>query len=112
MTFHYGSVCDKARPNCVNIDGSQTNREAIVSCDTTNRLQDCSRRQLKPITIRKSRYLNNRIEQDHRRIKRRVRPMLGFKSPISVGIILSDIEMVLMVRKRQARYRSILIHPG
>lgn len=57
-----------------------------------------------PIRIRKSKYLNNRIEQDDRRIKRRIRPMLGFKSPTSAAIILSGIEMVHMMRKRQARY--------
>ena len=44
------------RPDRVVIDGSQTNLEAIVSCDTTNRLQDRSRRRLKPIRIRKSKY--------------------------------------------------------
>jgi putative transposase len=82
------------RPDRVVIDGSQTNREAIVSCDATHRSQDGSRRRLKPIRIRQSQYLNNRIEQDHRRIKRRVRPMLGFKSPISASITLSGIEMV------------------
>ncbi|MDH4984328.1 IS6 family transposase [Aminobacter anthyllidis] len=92
------------RPDRVVIDGSQTNLEAIVSCDATNRLRVRSRRRLKPIRIRKSEYLNNRIEQDHRRIKRRVRPMLGFKSPSSAAIILSGIEMVHMMRKRQARY--------
>lgn len=54
------------RPERIVIDGSQTNREAVVSCDTTDRLQDRSRRQLKPIRILRSRYLNNRIEQDHR----------------------------------------------
>ncbi|SFL22229.1 hypothetical protein SAMN04488498_1648 [Mesorhizobium albiziae] len=42
------------RPDRVVIDGSQTNREAIVSCDTTNRLQDRSRGRLKPIRIRRS----------------------------------------------------------
>lgn len=47
---------------------------------------------------------NNRIEQDHRRIKRRVRPMLGFKSPATAGIILDGIEMIHMIRKRQARF--------
>ncbi|WP_420848970.1 DDE-type integrase/transposase/recombinase [Phyllobacterium zundukense] len=47
---------------------------------------------------------NNRIEQDHRRIKRRVRTMLGFKSETTARIILSGIEMVHMMRKRQARY--------
>jgi putative transposase len=92
------------RPERIVIDGSQTNREAIVSCDTANRLQDSSRYPLKPIRIRQSRYLNNRIEQDHRRIKRRVRPMLGFKSDQSARIILGGIEMVHMMRKQQAKY--------
>jgi len=59
------------RPERIVIDGSQTNREAILSCDAENRLQDRSRRRLKPIRIRQSQYLNNRIEQDHRAIKRR-----------------------------------------
>jgi transposase-like protein len=50
------------------------------------------------------RYLNNRIEQDHRRIKRRVRFMLDFKSQACAATILSRIELVQMMRKRQARY--------
>ena len=65
------------RPDRVVIDGSQTNCEAIVSCDTTNRMQDRSRRRLKPIRICRSQYLNNRLEQDLRRFKRRVGPMRG-----------------------------------
>src|SRR3712207_4357303 len=92
------------RPERIVIDGSRTNREAILSCDTTSRLQDRSRRKLKPILIRQSAYLNNRIEQDHRAIKRRVRPMLGFKSMASARAILSGIEMVHMMRKGQAKY--------
>lgn len=51
------------RPDRIVNDGSQTNREAIVACDTKNRLQDKSRRALKRIRIRQSKYLNNRIEQ-------------------------------------------------
>jgi transposase-like protein len=92
------------RPERVVIDGSQTNREAILSCDATNRLEDRSGRKLKPIRIRQSAYLNNRIEQDHRAIKRRVRPMLGFKSATTARVILSGIEMVHMMRKGQAKY--------
>jgi transposase-like protein len=92
------------RPERIVIDGSQTNREAILSCDMTDRLQDRSRRQLKPIRIRQSQYLNNRIEQDHRAIKRRIRPMLGFKSVNSARVILSGIEMIHMMRKGQAKY--------
>jgi transposase-like protein len=92
------------RPERIVIDGSQTNHEAILSCDTEHRLQDRSRRQLKPIRIRQSQYLNNRIEQDHRAIKRRIRPMLGFKSLNSARAILGGIEMVHMMRKGQAKY--------
>ena len=44
------------RPERITIDGSQTNREAILSCDAESRLQDHSRRQLKPIRIRQSQY--------------------------------------------------------
>jgi putative transposase len=92
------------RPERIVIDGSQTNREAILSCDTADRLRDRSRRQLKPIRIRQRAYLNNRIEQDHRAVKRRVRPMLGFNSVASARAILGGIEMVHMMRKQQATY--------
>ncbi len=92
------------RPERIVIDGSQTNREAILSCDAESRLQDRSGCKLPPIRIRQSAYLNNRIEQDHRTIKRRVRPMMGFKSMGSARAILGGIEMVHMIRKGQARY--------
>ena len=37
----------------------------------------------KHVRHRTSRYLNNRLEQDHRGIKDRCRPMLGLKSTVS-----------------------------
>lgn len=92
------------RPERIVIDGSQTNQEAIVSCDAENQLRDRSRRVLMPIRVRRSKYLNNRIEQDHRRVKRRVRPMPGFKSFSSAAVTLSGVEMVHMMRKRQGRF--------
>jgi putative transposase len=92
------------RPDRIVIDGSQTNKEAILSCDAEGRLQDRSRRRLKPIRIRQSQYLNNRIEQDHRAVKRRVRSMLGFKSVDSARVIIGGIELIHMLRKQQAKY--------
>src|SRR3712207_4706926 len=76
------------RPEKIVIDDSQTNRGAILPCDAESRLQDRSRPRLKPIRIRQSAYLNDCIEQDHRAIKRRVRPMMGFKSLNSARAIL------------------------
>jgi transposase-like protein len=102
--FMRKALARHGRPDRIIIDGSQTNREAIVSCDAENRLRDRSRRVLTAIRIRSSKHLNNRIEQDHRRIKRRVRPMLGFKSFSSAAVTLSGIEMVHMMRKRQGRF--------
>ncbi|MGS1097556.1 IS6 family transposase [Aquamicrobium terrae] len=102
--FMRKALAHHGRADRIVIDGSQTNREAIVSCDVENRLRDRSRRELKAIRIRNSQYLNNRIEQDHRRIKRRVRPMLGFKSFRSAAVTLAGIEMVHMMRKRQGRF--------
>jgi class 3 adenylate cyclase len=82
-----------------------TGREAIIFCDMTDRLKGgYGRPKQKPIVVRTSKYLNNRIEQDHRRIKRRIRPMLGFKSLKAAEIILSGVELIHMMRKRQARF--------
>jgi putative transposase len=92
------------RPERIVTDGSQTNREAILRCDAESRPQDRSRRRLTPIRIRQSRYLNKRIEQDHRAIKRRVRPMLGLQFVATACVILGGIEMVHMMRKQQAKY--------
>ncbi|CAH1692719.1 transposase [Hyphomicrobiales bacterium] len=92
------------RPDRIGIDGGQTNRETIIARDTEHRLRDLSRRPLKRIRIRQSRYLANRIEQDHRRIKRRIRPMMGFKSFGSAAITLAGLAMVQMMRKRQDRF--------
>jgi putative transposase len=38
----------QGRPERIVIDGSQTNREAILSCDTDDRLKDRTRHKLKP----------------------------------------------------------------
>jgi transposase-like protein len=47
------------RPGRIVVDGSQTNREAIISCDAENRLRDRSQRVLKAIRIRNSKYLTD-----------------------------------------------------
>ena len=48
--------------------------------------------------------LNNRIKQDHRGVKRRIRPMLGFKAMASAKVRLFGIEMFHMMGKQQARF--------
>lgn len=56
-----------------------------------------------PIETVRIKYLNNLVEQDHRFIKRRVRPMLGFKSFKSAASTIAGIELVNMIGKGQLR---------
>jgi transposase-like protein len=51
--------------------------------------------------LRQSKYLNNLIEQDHRAIKRIVRPMLGFKDFDCARRLIAGIETMHMVKKGQ-----------
>jgi IS6 family transposase len=53
--------------------------------------------------LRQVKYLNNLIEQDHRHIKRIVKPMLGFKSFNSARQTLRGIEAMNMIRKGQVQ---------
>jgi transposase, IS6 family len=52
---------------------------------------------------RQSRYLNNVIEQDHRNIKRIVKPMMGFKTFNTARRTLSGIEAMNVIRKGQVK---------
>ncbi len=52
---------------------------------------------------RRGRWLNNRVEQDHRRIKRRTRPMLGFKRFVTARRTLAGVEAMAMLAKGQVR---------
>ena len=51
------------------------------------------------IGLRQSKYLNNIVAQDHRAIKRIVRPMPGFKAFRCARIILAGVEVMHMIEK-------------
>jgi len=46
------------------------------------------------IHIRQIKYLNNIVEQDHRGIKRIVKPMMGFKAFYSAQATIAGIELI------------------
>ena len=92
------------RPHLIVIDGSQTNHEAIGTCYAELSLRDLSQLALKPIEIPTSQDLNNRVEQHHRGVKRRIRSVLGFKAMGSAKVRLCGIEMVHTMGKQQARF--------
>jgi putative transposase len=79
-------------PARITIDKSGANTAAIDEYATEHDAQ---------IVLRQSKYLNNIVEQDHRAIKRIVRPMLGFKCERCARVLISGIETMHMIRKGQ-----------
>jgi putative transposase len=92
--FFNKAISNNGKPRIVNIDKSGSNSSAIL---TVNKRSLST----KKIKIRKVKYLNNIIEQDHRRIKRRIRIMTGFKEFESAQRTLSGIEVVSIIKKDQ-----------
>ncbi|QWH42839.1 IS6 family transposase [Bacillus mycoides] len=58
------------------------------------------------IQLRQVKYLNNIVEQDHRFIKKRIRPMLGLKSLRTAKRIIAGIEAMHMIKKGQTLQRE------
>ncbi|WP_111560229.1 IS6 family transposase [Paracoccus sediminilitoris] len=83
-------------PRDIVIDKSAANTEAIKNINRMLKRFGCP----DPIEMVRIKYLNNLVEQNHRFIKRGVRPMLGFKSFKST---IACIELVNMIRAGQFR---------
>ena len=89
------SIRQNGVPETVTIDKSGANLAALHA---VNAGRDTL------IKIRQVKYLNNVVEQDHRAIKRIIRPMLGFKDFRCARVILSGIEIMHMISKGQMKY--------
>ena len=79
-------------PEKITIDKSASNTAAIQSIRDDSGVD---------IELRQSKYLNNIVEQDHRAIKRIVRPMLGFKTFRCARAVIAGIETMHMIKKGQ-----------
>ena len=94
LRFLREAIGQNGTPEKITIDKSGANTAAIESYNTEHEAG---------IEIRQVKYLNNIVEQDHRPIKRQVRPMLGFKSFRSAAVTLAGIELMHMIRKGRLR---------
>jgi len=86
------AIARNGEPETVTIDKSGSNLAALKAINAKREI---------PIKIRQQKYLNNIVEQDHRAIKRRTRPLMGFKTFRCARIILGGIETMHMIRKGQ-----------
>jgi transposase-like protein len=79
-------------PEKITIDRSGANTAAVNSIVADSGID---------LELRQSKYLNNLVEQDHRGIKRRTRPMLGFKQFHCAAKLIAGIETMHMIKKGQ-----------
>jgi transposase-like protein len=91
--FFEQAIEKRGIPEKITLDGYAASHEAVAELQEEDVLPTT-------LTVRTSKYLNNVIEQDHRRVKQRVKPMLGFKR-FPHAITISRIELVHQIKKGQ-----------
>ena len=92
--FFNKAIGNNGKPRVINIDKSGSNTAGIR---TWNKRSNS----IKKIKIRRVKYLNNIVEQDHRNIKRRIVNYTGFKEFESAQRTLAGIEVVSIIMKDQ-----------
>src|SRR5215471_18332084 len=90
--FLHKAIRNQGLPEKITIDQSGSTTAAITHYNRTHKTH---------IAIRQCKYLNNIIEQDHRAVKRKVRPMLGFKSFGAARCTIAGMEVMHAIRKGQ-----------
>ena len=74
-------------PTKVTLDAYTASHRAVADLKADGELPE-------RVVVRSSKYLNNLIEQDHRRIKQRLRPMLGLRSFETAAIVIVSFRYV------------------
>src|SRR6202051_2434026 len=88
------AINQNGEPETITVDKSGANLAALKALNAERST---------PIKVRQNKYLNNIVEQDHRAIKRIIKPMMGFKDFRCARIILAGIETMHMIRKGQVK---------
>ena len=86
------AIDQNGAPETVTIDKSGANLAGLHAVNAERET---------PFKIRQVKYLNNIVDQDHRAIKHRTRPMLGFNTFRCARILFSGIELMHMISKGQ-----------
>ncbi len=96
LRFFRKTIRLNGMPGKVTIDKSRSNTAAL---EQLNKEQEKTGQP--KIEIRQIKYLNNLVEQDHRGIKRRTKPMLGFQGFKTARRALKGVELCHSIRKSQ-----------
>ena len=90
------AIGNNGKPRIINIDKSGANTSGIRTVNKGSL-------SVNKIKIRRVKYLNNIVEQDHRTIKRRISISTGFKEFESAQRTLAGIEIINIIRKNQLK---------
>jgi transposase-like protein len=90
-------------PRAITLDGYQASHRAVREV-----LGEHQRG--KGTVLRSSKYLNNLIEQDHRSVKLRLGPMLGFKRFRNASTTIAGIELMHRIRKGQFNVSKLRVN--
>jgi transposase-like protein len=81
-------------PRTITLDGYAASHRAVREMKSDGQLSADTR-------VRSSQYLNNLIEEDHRGMKLRIGPMLGFKWFTTAAIVIAGIKLLRRIHKGQ-----------
>jgi transposase-like protein len=92
--FFTNAIKQHGAPETITLDGYPATHSAVAELKASGVLRP-------EIKIWTSKYLNNMLEQDHRRVKQRIYPMLGFKNFAHAVNTISGIELAQKIKKGQ-----------
>jgi transposase-like protein len=102
--FFQKAMNGNGMPRVVTLDAYAASHRALRELKAEGKIP-------KRVRVRSSKYLNNGIEQDHRRVKQRIRPMLGFKRFHTAAVTISGIELAAKIRKHQFKVAKLPCRP-
>ena len=98
--FHKALRTQGRAPLRITLDGYAASHRAVREMPSENEIWKHTR-------LRSSKYLNNPIEQDHRGIKSRTGPVLGFRRFVYAAITIAGIELLRRIHKGQFALGSL-----
>ncbi len=102
--FFRNAMKGNGTPRVITLDAYAASHRAIRELKAEGKMP-------RRVRVRSSKYLNNGIEQDHRRVKQRTRPMLGFKRFKTASVTISGIELAAKIRKHQFKIGKLAGKP-
>jgi transposase-like protein len=98
--FFSRAAKEHGAPRVITLDGYAASHRAVAKLKEVGTLP-------RRLRVRSCKYLNNVIEQDHRRIKQRIRPMLGFKRFETAAVTIRGIELAEKIKKQQFNLKPL-----